>query len=318
MGESQVYQLMTKYRMSIFGLAVIWIFFRHTFYYNQVSYSFLSPIVQIGDCGVDIFMFLSGFGLYFSYAKYLNKIEFYKKRVLRIIPAVIILLSLFAIAKDVLLERTPTTIFHPGYWFFSVYANYWFIGAILLFYALFPFIFFCIRKNALLTAIIAFTLSIAGILCIRFLSVGQFGQLVVYFARFPVFILGAVFAHHQKLLTYSKGIVILLLLSIPCLICFPKDFQRLMYFPLAITVCVFFPQFLDKVPLIFAKICNFFGRLSLEFYLIHVFLFGMGFIGWLNVKFDIYVCVLFAFITATGCSYLSSLVISSITKRICR
>jgi peptidoglycan/LPS O-acetylase OafA/YrhL len=244
--------------------------------------------------------------------------EFYKKRVLRIIPTVIILLSLFAITKDLLLGRNPTTIIHLGYWFFSVYANYWFIGAILLFYALYPLVFYGIRKNSLLTTIVAFVFSLAGILCIHFLSVGQFDQLVVYFARFPVFILGAVFAHHQRLLTYSKSIIILLLLSIPCLIYFPKDFQRLMYFPLAIAVCVVLPQFLDKMPPFFAKICDFFGKVSLEFYLIHVFLFGMGFIGWLNAEFDIYVCILLAFIAATVCSYLSSLVISSITKRFCR
>ncbi len=309
---------MTKYRMSIFGLAVIWIFFRHTFYYNQVSFSFLSPIVQIGDCGVDVFLFLSGFGLYFSYTKYLKKIDFYKKRVLRIIPAVIILLSSFAILKDLLQGLAPTTIFYPRYWFLSVYSNYWFIGAILLFYALYPFIICCVRKSALLTTIIAFVLSVAGISCVHFLNAGLLGQLVVYFARFPVFILGAVFAHHLNLLTYSKSIIVLMFLSIPCLIYFPKDFQRLMYFPLATAVCVVLPQFLDKMPPIFAKTCSFFGRMSLEFYLIHVFLFGMGFIGWLNAKLDIYVCILLAFIAATMCSYLSSLVISSITKRICR
>ena len=318
METSKIYQLMTKYRMSIFGLAVIWIFFRHTFYYNQVSYSFFSPIVQIGDCGVDIFMFLSGFGLYFSYTKYLKKIEFYKKRVLRIIPTVILLLSLFAVSKDVLQGHAPTTIFHPGYWFFSVYANYWFIVAILLFYALYPFVFYCIRKNAFVTAIFAFVLSIAGISSIHFLSVGPSGQLVVYFARFPIFVLGAVFAHHQKLLTYNKSILVLFLLSIPCLIYFPKDFQRLMYFPLAIAVSVFLPQILDKVPSIFENAFNFFGRMSLEFYLIHVFLLGMGFIGWLNTKFDIYICVFFAYIATTICSYLSSIVISSVTKRLYR
>ncbi len=318
MEKSRVYQLMTKYRMSLFGLAVIWIFFRHTFYYNQVSYSFFSPIVQIGDCGVDIFMFLSGFGLFFSYTKYLTKIEFYKKRVLRIVPTVIILLSLFAVSKNIILDQVPKTIFHPGYWFFSIYANYWFIGAIFLFYALYPLIFNCIRKNALFTIVIAFIISLAGILGVHILDVDHFNQLVLYFARFPIFLLGTVFAHHQKLLTYNKSIMILFLVSIPCLIYFPKDFQRLMYFPLATAVCVVLPQFLDKMPPIFTKTCSFFGRMSLEFYLIHVFLFGMGFIGWLNAKLDIYVCILLAFIVATVCSYLSSLVISSITKRICR
>lgn len=54
---SPIYQLLTRYRFHIFGLALIWIFFRHTSYYNQFTYGLLNPLVQIGDCGVDVFCF---------------------------------------------------------------------------------------------------------------------------------------------------------------------------------------------------------------------------------------------------------------------
>ena len=94
---SPIYQLLTRYRFHIFGLALIWIFFRHTSYYNQFTYGLLNPLVQIGDCGVDVFLFLSGFGLYFSYSKTCNIKEFYVKRFFRLLPSVIILILSFAV-----------------------------------------------------------------------------------------------------------------------------------------------------------------------------------------------------------------------------
>ena len=317
MESSQIYQAMTKHRLALFGLAVIWIFFRHTFYYNHILYPFLNPIVQIGDCGVDIFMFLSGFGLYFSYGKCKSKLEFYRKRVLRILPTVVFLLAIFAIFKDVVQGKNPTTIIHPRYWIFSVYANYWFIGAILLFYTLFPFIYACVKKNTKLFIILSVLLSLVGISCIHFFRVGPFGQLVVYFARFPIFVLGVVFAHHQKLLSYKKTLVLSCLFSIPLLIFLPKDYQRMMYFPLALFVSVILPQFFHLAPSVIIDILSRIGKMSLEFYLIHVFLFGLGIIDYLSSKLCVnaYVSIFLSFIIVLVCSYLSSVFVSKVIIR---
>lgn len=311
---------MTKNRLALFGLAVIWIFFRHTFYYNHILYPFLNPIVQIGDCGVDIFMFLSGFGLYFSYGKCNSKIEFYKKRVLRILPTVVFLLAFFAVIKDVVQGKDPTTIFHPGYWFFSVYSNYWFIGAILLFYTLFPFLYSCVQKNAKLVIILSVLLSLAGISCVHFFRVGPFAQLVVYFARFPIFVLGVIFAHHQKLLSYKKTLVLSCLVSIPLLIFLPKDYQRMMYFPLALFVAIILPQFFHLIPSVVLNLLSRVGKWSLEFYLIHVFLFGLGIIDYLSSKLCVnaYVSIFLSFIVVFGCSFLSSAFVSKMFMRVNR
>ncbi len=317
MDSSKIYQSMTKYRLALFGLAVIWIFFRHTFYYNQILYSIFSPIVQIGDCGVDIFMFLSGFGLYFSYGKCKSKLEFYKKRVLRILPMVIFLLAVFAIFADVVQGKNPTTIIRPGYWFISIYANYWFIGAILLFYTLFPFIYSCVKKKARLFTIISVILSLAGIYCIHFCNVAALGQLVLYFARFPVFVLGVVFAHHQNLLSYKKTLVLFCLFSVPLLFFLPKDYQRMMYFSLALFVSIILPQYFHRIPSIVLDLLSKIGKVSLEFYLIHVFLFEMGIIDYLStsLSINIYVSVALSFCIVLVCSQLSSLCVSKVIMR---
>ena len=59
--------LLSKHRSAIMGFAIIWIMIAHL----KVSFDFipLQAIKKIGYGGVDIFLFLSGFGLYFSCSK---------------------------------------------------------------------------------------------------------------------------------------------------------------------------------------------------------------------------------------------------------
>ena len=90
--QEKVHRLLTDNRMCIFGISLIWIFLRHTFFYNQYSYGVLDPITRIGDIGVDIFMFLSAYGLSFSYNRNRDKKYFYKIRLLRIVNSVVLLL----------------------------------------------------------------------------------------------------------------------------------------------------------------------------------------------------------------------------------
>lgn len=298
MEASHIYQIMTRHRLSLFGFAVIWIFFRHTFYYDQVTYGFADPLVQIGDCGVDVFLFLSGFGLYFSYAKSLNEMEFYKKRLLRITPPVIVLLAFFAITKDLLQNRVPTSVLHPRYWFDSIYSMYWFIGAIFAFYLFYPLFVKLLKKINVFFWGIVTMLSLVGVSVWHMNHMGLLDQLVVYFARVPVFILGIVFAHNQNFLRYRKTIIGLCILSTPFLFFLPKDFQRLLYFPLAVTISVYLPLLLDRFPKKLLQVLNLLGKASLEFYLIHVFLLSIGLVDKVQQLMDthIYTSVAICFV----------------------
>ena len=79
-------ETVSKYRNQIMGLAILWIILFHT----GMSLPFpLSQLKQQGFGGTDIFIFLSGFGLYYSLKKDNNPIEFYKRRLTRVLPAYI-------------------------------------------------------------------------------------------------------------------------------------------------------------------------------------------------------------------------------------
>lgn len=60
--------LLSKYRTQLMGLAMLLILIFHTGI-DVKSVNVIRSIKDIGDVGVDIFLLLSGIGLYFSYSK---------------------------------------------------------------------------------------------------------------------------------------------------------------------------------------------------------------------------------------------------------
>lgn len=60
----------------------------------------LKPLGMYGNCGVDIFLLLSGMGLYYSFSKNSNILEFYKKRFVRVLVPYLMLALPYLIWKD--------------------------------------------------------------------------------------------------------------------------------------------------------------------------------------------------------------------------
>lgn len=70
------------------GFAILWVMYFHIplKFATEVGWF----IHRIGFYGVDIFLFLSGLGVYYSLTKRPNVLGFYKARLVRILPAYII------------------------------------------------------------------------------------------------------------------------------------------------------------------------------------------------------------------------------------
>ena len=121
----------STYRSELMGWSIMWIMMLH-FTFTQIRP--LGFLAQYGFAGVDIFMFVSGFGLYFSLEKNSHILSFYKKRFLRIFPTYYIL-GIFA---SILLYHDSfltylfryTTI---GFWTGGVYSA-WYIPSIVFLY----------------------------------------------------------------------------------------------------------------------------------------------------------------------------------------
>ena len=108
-GYKLSFDIISKHRTILMGITILSIIF---FHYTEdcVNYNYnLAPSIvyykkYIGSSGVDIFLFLSGFGLYYSFKKNQDLRTFFKKRFTRIlIPYFIISIPAWYI-KDFLIE----------------------------------------------------------------------------------------------------------------------------------------------------------------------------------------------------------------------
>lgn len=81
----------SRYRSSMFGLSIIGIMVFHYFEHIRSAHLLLRSEqfwdYYIGSTGVDFLLFLSGMGLFYSLTKNDDICQFYKKRLVRILPA---------------------------------------------------------------------------------------------------------------------------------------------------------------------------------------------------------------------------------------
>lgn len=193
-------QHISRNRASLMAFAILGVLFSHT--NSDYGLFVLNRLCTIGYGGVDIFFFLSGFGLYFSQSKNSAALPFYRKRFARLYPAFFVVLVLWlTINKQwsvgYFLELASTI----GYWFPSSCGWHymaWFVSAIILLYLIFPPYFRLFRRHPLASTVVAcltgFVLS--GIYTYVFLTYyppGQYNGYILFTARIPVFFVGVLF-----------------------------------------------------------------------------------------------------------------------------
>lgn len=112
----------------------------HARFFGLGDYGFLNDIVKIGSFGVEIFLFVSSFGLYYAYSKNSDLVRFYYRRFIRILPAFII------IVVTAQLFREASEVYNWRFWLKELLDN-WFISFILLMYVVFPVFYWPQKKN---------------------------------------------------------------------------------------------------------------------------------------------------------------------------
>lgn len=282
--------VVSKRRSSLMGIAILWVIMYHmvakgTDYFD---FKFFNALFNQGDSGVDIFMFLSGWGLYFSYKKY-SILEFYKRRIIRILPLYMIICLFFVIAINGNIIDYLNCVSTLGFWEGGVWYD-WYIPAILLFYMLYPLIGYLMDKFGLLLVIISIIISVGIIGYIQMLTNCQFGDIRMFvLSRFPIFVLGAYWGY----LTIRKkeGKLLPLIFAISGVVGFAYFYwflahthfllfsgvRQLLHILYAPGMCFLFSailEFTNKHMNMINKILSFCGMMSLELYLIHVKFFG--------------------------------------------
>lgn len=303
-------ELISRYRSELMGIGIIWIIIHHIYFFKLYDFSnvgeIINGIARAGSCGVDIFLFLSGFGLYHSYSKNPNLKTFYLKRITRILPVFILC--------SVLWNGIKTNFTFRDLFFLKFWGNqfhwYWYITCILLFYALSPFIFKMLKRIGplrvfLISCVVAFILS----LLFTCIGLGDIHDIYVSIPeRLPIFVAGIILAEgHFPERFVQKYYLLILAVSITALsILFFYNWDTWVYpayFFLTLGLLPLFTSIFRFCPPVILRFLRFSGKLSLELYLIHMFIFWSNLFHFLN---NIFLSVLSLFLL----SYLGSWLIN--------
>lgn len=145
-----------------------------------------------GNWGVDIFFFVSGFGLFYSLKKDGNILSFYKRRLIRMIPLCLVCGSFRYIVDHILpvgIGGYPTGVHEVSSdWMTILCWDKWFVAVILGYYLLMPLLYWCVNKYG--------SWILLGGYVIAFLGAQALipSWMVQYSIHFPSFCLGLIIA----------------------------------------------------------------------------------------------------------------------------
>ncbi len=216
--------LLSKYRNAIMGIAALWILCFHAWIPvtpipsegNFNIFSFLERYIKnIGYCGVDIFLLLSGLGLTFAIKKS-SLLKFYYRRLRRIVlPSLVVFIFLWKVFGWSTTEFIQNA---SGFTFYFKDAEcvLWFVPAIVTLYLLFPlyFRFFGKAKNKVLFT--AITITVWFIISFVLKDIMR-TDLYGFTNRIPVFLIGILFGHitqNNKKIVFKAWTYVLLLITL--------------------------------------------------------------------------------------------------------
>lgn len=183
----------SRHRPLIYGFSALWILFFHmtSRIPSRGALAVLAAFQNLGNCGVEIFLLLTGFGLYTSLSRRPGAGEFYLRRLRRVLLPACIVLALYG---GFTIENTRRYIaYFTLVSFFTGDGPSWFVPFILLMYLVYPLL-FRLQKKRPRALWALFALSVAAMILLESCRVITSANLLRAVSRVPVFLLGCVLA----------------------------------------------------------------------------------------------------------------------------
>ena len=313
------YEMLSRYRAALMGLAMLFVMFFHV---PMAKGELMYGLVRLGNIGVDMFLFLSGIGLWFSWTKSVSRIEdsyrgcegtglrgyengneapngnpapsrprtsapsricsFYRKRLLRIYPAWIIIACLYyipdffgtdlfgqfdyATGADWHSTKSPNVLHLIGnilvnwsFWRIDDGA-FWFIPSIMAMYVFAPFYMELIRRHPVYRWMPVVAMVWAVMVQYMPPIHEAVGHIEIFWSRIPIFLIGincGELVKQKKAIEPSAVWLLLITFGLSLWMCiefenhwrghFPLFLERMVYIPLSIScmmlVCKFFSRY---------------------------------------------------------------------------
>ncbi len=272
------------------GFAIIIVMLFH------VPLSRLDPFFglrRMGNLGVDIFFFLSGIGLWYSWTKQQDWRRFYLNRALRIYPAWLIVAGYFYISRfhgtttASYVDLAGDIIVNWDFWLHDE-LTFWYVPATMMLYLFAPPYMELVRRHPIYRWIVV--LPLMWCIIVQYVApVHQaVGHIEIFWSRVPIFFLGINFAEavrQKREIDKQAWWMIIGLFALSLWACiwleqmrhgrFPLYTERMLYIVLAITTILIMSKVFDwlcgsKAGTYVNKWFAWVGGISLEIYLVHV------------------------------------------------
>lgn len=217
--ERNTLQLINTYRSALMGFAAIMVLLHH--YWAPVSPEgsiirrIENYIHYTGFIGVDIFLLLSGMGLYYAIQKHDIK-TFYKRRFSRILPVILTSAIIMALVDGWSLGQFICNITGINFYLKETFSFLWYAVAIIQLYLIFPlyYKFFNKAKNKKKFTTLAI---LVWLICTLVFGDVSRSDMFVFTNRIPVFLIGVLFGWMERneeieFTKYHNGICIITLL----------------------------------------------------------------------------------------------------------
>ena len=207
--------IISKYRGELMGFAIIIVMLFHV---PVARSSDWYGLVRMGNLGVDIFFFLSGIGLWYSWSKMHEKNEsllpslvprdsiagfrsslftFYLNRAKRIYPAWLIIAGYFYISRfnfsaattDSWINLFGQVFFNWNFWRFDE-LTFWYVPATMMMYLFAPFYMELVRRNDAFRWLVV--LPLMWCIIVQYVTPihAAVGHIEIFWSRVPIFFLG--------------------------------------------------------------------------------------------------------------------------------
>lgn len=245
---------------------------------------------RCGNVGVDIFLFLSGVGLWFSWMKTPDVLRFYRRRLLRIVPTWIVVAMAFYLPDYLGARRFSHSIvdligditINWDFWLHDE-LTFWYVPAIMALYLVAPWYMRLVQSRPvyrwLPLLMVIWCVMVQWVLPIHH----AVGHIEIFWSRVPIFFIGINFGEMVRTRRQlSSDAVWLLLVTFlmtfgTCLYLeqvrhghFPLFVERMLYIPFTVCTVLVMNRIFRRTPQWVNRLFRFVGALSLEAYLIHI------------------------------------------------
>lgn len=279
----------SKFRGELMGLAMLFVMLFHV---SLPKNALMYGVVRCGNVGVDVFLLLSGVGLWFAWSKNPTLKQFYLRRFKRIYPAWLIMASLYYIPQFLTVKGggyspdVPNLIANilVGWSFWRIDdLTFWFVPAILAMYLFAPFYMKLIQRHPEYRWLAALAMVLAVMVQYYPPIHKAVGHVEIFFSRIPIFLIGinmGAWVKEKRTLNGSATWLILIAFIMSFAMCiefeqewrgrFPLFLERMVYIPLTLSGVLLLNLLLRHAPAIMLRCFAFVGTVSLELYLIHI------------------------------------------------